>query len=154
MSGVARRAFLLRACAFGGLAVAWLLRPLTAIAQEWNQAAFETKDVNEAMRAAGVREPAESQDILVKAPEIAENGAQVPIEIESRLPGTQSISIFVDRNVQPYVGTFTFSDGAVPFISTRIKMGETSPLRVVVRAGDRQYVAVREVKVTIGGCGS
>src|SRR5688572_15011553 len=149
MSAVARRSFLVRVGALGALACAWLLRPLATLAQEWNQAAFETKDVNEAMRAAGVREPAESQDIVVKAPEIAENGAQVPVEIESRLAGTQSISIFVDRNVQPYVGTFTFSDGAVPFISTRIKMGETSPLRVVVRAGDRQYVAVREVKVTI-----
>jgi sulfur-oxidizing protein SoxY len=146
-----RRSFIARSCA---LALAWLLRPLAALAQEWNQAAFETKDVNQAMREADVRDLIETPDILVKAPEIAENGAQVPIEIDSRVPGTQSISIFVDRNVQPYVGTFTFRDGAVPFISTRIKMGETSPLRVVVRASGKQYVAVREVKVTIGGCGS
>jgi sulfur-oxidizing protein SoxY len=149
-----RRSFIARGCALGVLAVAWLQRPLAALAQEWNQAAFEVKDVKEAMRAAGVHDLIETQDILVKAPEIAENGAQVPIEIESRVPGTQSISIFVDRNVQPYVGTFTFREAAAPFISTRIKMGETSPLRVVVRAGDKQYLAVREVKVTIGGCGS
>jgi sulfur-oxidizing protein SoxY len=149
-----RRSFIARGCAFGALAVAWLLRPLAALAEEWNKAAFETKDVNAAMRAAGVHDLIETQDIVVRAPEIAENGAQVPIEIDSRVPGTQSISIFVDRSVQPYVGTFTFRDGAAPFISTRIKMGETSPLRVVVRAGDKQYVAVREVKVTIGGCGS
>ena len=150
----ARRSFVARSCAFGGFLLAGLARPLIALAQEWNKAAFETKDVQQAMLAAGVHDLIETQDILVKAPEIAENGAQVPIEIESRVPGTQSISIFVDKNVQPYVGTFTFREGAVPFVSTRIKMGDTSPLRVVVRAGDKQYVAVREVKVTIGGCGT
>lgn len=147
----ARRSLVARGCA---LAAAWLLRPLAACAAQWNAAAFESKDVQEAMRAAGVREPIETGDILVKAPEIAENGAQVPIEIESRLPNTQTISIFVDRNVQPYVGTFVFPEGTVPYISTRIKMGETSPLRVIVQAGGRQFVAVREVQVTIGGCGS
>jgi sulfur-oxidizing protein SoxY len=147
-----RRSFMRRGCALAAMFAAGLLRPLAVLAQQWNQAAFQTKDVNEAMRAAGVRDLVGSADILIKAPEIAENGSQVPIEIESRLPGTQSISIFVDRNVQPYVGMFTFREGAVPFISTRIKMGETSPLRVVVRAGNRQFVAVREVKVTIGGC--
>jgi sulfur-oxidizing protein SoxY len=147
----ARRSVLAGTLAF---ALAWLLRPLAALAQQWDQAAFETKDVNDAMRAAGVHDLIETQDIMVKAPEIAENGAQVPIEIESRIPGTQSISIFVDKNVQPYVGTFTFRSGAEPFISTRIKMGDTSPLRVIVRAGDKQFVAVREVKVTIGGCGT
>lgn len=150
----ARRIVLARGAALAAAALAWMVRPITARAEEWNRAAFETKDVNAAMQAAGVHDLIESPDILVKAPEIAENGAQVPIEIESRIPGTQSISIFVDRNVQPYVGTFTFRPGADPFISTRIKMGETSPLRVIVRAGDRQFVAVREVKVTIGGCGS
>jgi sulfur-oxidizing protein SoxY len=149
-----RRSFLRRGWALGTLFAVTLLRPLAALAQQWNQAAFQTKDVNEAMRAAGVRDLIESADILVKAPEIAENGAQVPIEIESRVPGTRSISIFVDKNVQPYVGMFTFREGAVPFIATRIKMGETSALRVVVRAGERQYTAVREVKVTIGGCAS
>jgi sulfur-oxidizing protein SoxY len=149
-----RRSFLRHGAVLSTLIAAALLRPLAALAQQWNQAAFQTKDVNEAMRAAGVHDLIESGDILIKAPEIAENGAQVPIEIESRIPGTQSVSIFVDRNVQPYVGMFTFREGAVPFISTRIKMGETSPLRVVVRVGERQYVAVREVKVTIGGCAS
>ena len=149
-----RRSFLASACAAGAVMAAAMMRPLAVLAQPWNQAAFQTKDVNAAMRAAGVRDLIESADILIKAPETAENGAQVPIEIESRIPGTQTISIFVDKNVQPYVGMFTFRPGALPFISTRIKMGETSPLRVVVRAGERQFVAVRDVKVTIGGCAS
>jgi sulfur-oxidizing protein SoxY len=149
-----RRGFVARGGALAALLLTGLLRPLAALAQEWNKAAFETRDVQEAMRAAGVRDLIESQDILIRAPEIAENGAQVPIEIESRIPGTQTISIFVDKNVQPYVGTFAFREGAEPFISTRIKMGDTSPLRVIVRAGDKQYAAVREVKVTIGGCGT
>jgi sulfur-oxidizing protein SoxY len=140
--------------AWAGVAAAWLLRPLAALAQPWNRAAFEAMEVREAMRAAGVRDPVETDQIVIKAPELAENGAQVPVEIESLVPGTQTVSIFADRNVQPYVGTFVFRDGTLPFISTRIKMGETSLLRVVVQAGERQYVAMREVKVTIGGCGS
>jgi sulfur-oxidizing protein SoxY len=95
-----------------------------------------------------------SADLIIRAPEIAENGAQVPIEVVSKIPGTRVLYLFVDKNPQPFVGSFEFLEGAEPFISTRIKMGETSDLRVVVRAGGKAYVALREIKVTIGGCGT
>lgn len=131
-----------------------LLHPLRALAGEWPKAAFDATDVGEAMRDVGIVEPAISEDIVLKAPEIAENGAQVPIEILSRIPNTRVIYIFVDKNPQPMAGSFEFMSGAQPFISTRIKMGETSALRAVVEANGKHFMAARDVKVTIGGCGA
>ena len=132
---------------------AGLLAPLRALAAQWPVVAFEAKTIEAALKAAGVTDPVTSQDLTLKAPEIAENGAQVPVEIASNLPGTRTIYVFVDKNPQPLAGTFEFMDGAEPFVSTRIKMGETSNLRAVAQAGGKFYVTVREVKVTIGGCG-
>jgi sulfur-oxidizing protein SoxY len=150
----ARRTFLTRSGTLAAALLCALLRPLQVAAAQWHKAAFDAKNVQDALKAAGVVNPAPSADILVKAPEIAENGAQVPIEISSAIPGTHNIRIFVDKNVQPYVASFDFKPGVEPFISTRIKMGETSILRVIVTAGGKQYIATREVKVTIGGCGT
>jgi len=95
----------------------------------------------------------DSKDIQIRAPEIAENGAVVPIDITSDIPGTTSISVFIEKNPFPYTGTFDFSQGAVPYVHLRVKMGESSPVRVVVAAGGKFYTAAQEVKVTIGGCG-
>jgi len=134
--------------------VAGWLRPLLALAGEWPKAAFDARNVQDALKGSCVVDPVPSQDILIKAPEIAENGAQVPIEISSKIPGTRTIYVFVDKNPQPMAGSFEFMNGAEPFVSTRIKMGETSDLRIVVRAGDKYYMAAREIKVTIGGCGT
>lgn len=132
---------------------AGLLAPLRTLAAQWPVVAFEAKTIEAALKAAGVTDPVASQDLTLKAPEIAENGAQVPVEIASNLPGTRTIYVFVDKNPQPLAGTFEFMDGAEPFVSTRIKMGETSNLRAVAQAGGKFYMTVREVKVTIGGCG-
>ena len=132
---------------------AGLLAPLRALAAQWPVVAFEAKTIEAALKAAGVTDPVASQDLTLKAPEIAENGAQVPVEIASNLPGTRTIYVFVDKNPQPLAGTFEFMDGAEPFVSTRIKMSETSNLRAVAQAGGKFYMTMREVKVTIGGCG-
>ena len=131
-----------------------LLHPLRALAGEWPKAAFDATDVGVAMRDVGIVAPATSEDIVLKAPEIAENGAQVPIEILSQIPDTRVIYVFVDKNPQPMAGSFEFMGGAQPFISTRIKMGETSALRIVVQANGKYFMAARDVKVTIGGCGT
>ena len=131
-----------------------MLTPLRVLAGEWPKAAFDDTDVDAAMRDAGIVDPAATEDILIKAPEIAENGAQVPIEVQSNIPDTRIIYIFVDKNPQPMVGSFELMGGAEPFISTRIKMGETSNLRVVVQAGGKYFMVAREIKVTIGGCGT
>ena len=131
---------------------AGLLKPTLAMAA-WNTAAFEAKNVGDAMKGLGVSGPADSKDIIIKAPDIAENGAVVPVEVTSNIAGTTSIAIIAEKNGTPLVGSFNMSGGALPFISTRIKMGQTSLVRAVVQAGGKSYTAAKEVKVTIGGCG-
>jgi sulfur-oxidizing protein SoxY len=144
---------------FSGTAGALALAFATGLARfgeaiaAWNKAGFESKTTADALKALGVTSPAASKDIVIKAPDIAENGAQVPIEVTSRIPNTQSISIIADKNPQPLTGTFNFPAGGEAYVSTRMKMGQTSNVMVVVKAGDKYYSAVKEVKVTIGGCG-
>ena len=134
-------------------ALAGLVRPVLAVAGQWNKTAFEAQVLTDALTELGLSDAVNSPDIMIKAPEIAENGAQVPIEISTQIPSAQAIYIFVDKNPQPLAASFSFMDGAEPFVATRIKMAETSLLRVIVGAGARHYIAAREVKVTIGGCG-
>ncbi|OYY80596.1 MAG: thiosulfate oxidation carrier protein SoxY [Hydrogenophilales bacterium 16-62-9] len=89
----------------------------------------------------------------MKAPDIAENGAVVPVEVTSSIAGTTAIAIVAEKNVTPLVADFDLMNGAQGFISTRIKMGQTSLIRAVVTAGGKTYTSAKEVKVTIGGCG-
>ncbi len=133
-------------------AAGWL-RPLQSLAAGWSTAAFEATVLADALRNIGAATSTESDQIQLKAPEIAENGAIVPVEITSKLPDTQTIYIFADKNPQPLVAIFEIEAGLEPFISTRIKMGESSKVRALVKAGGKFYVATQEVKVTIGGCG-
>jgi sulfur-oxidizing protein SoxY len=96
----------------------------------------------------------ESRDIAITAPDIAENGAVVPIAITSKIPNTQSISIVAEKNPFPLAATFDVANGAEPYASVRLKLGQTSNVRAIVKAADgRFYTAVKEVKVTVGGCG-
>ncbi|OYX28249.1 MAG: thiosulfate oxidation carrier protein SoxY [Hydrogenophilales bacterium 32-62-9] len=112
-----------------------------------------SKNVGGAMKGLGVSAPVDSKDIIIKAPDIAENGAVVPVEVTSNIAGTTSIAILAEKNGTPLVADFTLSGGALGFVSTRIKMGQTSLVRAVVKAGGKSYTAAKEVKVTIGGCG-
>ncbi len=129
-----------------------LLKPRRAFAA-WNKGAFEAKSVLDAMRALGMANAEDTKAIEIRAPDIAENGAVVPIDITSNIPGTTAISVFIEKNPFPYTGTFDFSQGAVPYVHLRVKIGESSPVRVVATAGGKHYTTVKEVKVTIGGCG-
>jgi sulfur-oxidizing protein SoxY len=135
--------------AFLGLLLA---KPLSVLAA-WNEKAFAAKTAAAALETIGAAGAAASKDILIEAPQIAENGAVVPIEISSNLPGTSSIAVVIEKNPFPLAGKFEFKDGALPFVKLNVKMGETSDVRVVAVAGGRQYFATREIKVTIGGCG-
>ena len=151
-----RRKFL-RALALGSAYVATIaagwLRPVHLLAAQWNKAAFDAKVLADTLAGIGATSIADSDQIQLKAPEIAENGAIVPVEITSRIPGTQMIYVIADKNPQPLVAIFDMTAGLEPFISTRIKMGESSKVRILVKAGGKFYVATQEVKVTIGGCG-
>ena len=135
--------------AFVGLLLA---KPLTVFAA-WNEQAFGAKTPADALKNIGATAAAPSKDILIEEPQIAENGAVVPIEISSNIPGTTSIAVVIEKNPFPLAGKFDFKEGALPFVKLNVKMGETSDVRVVAMAGGKQFVATREIKVTIGGCG-
>jgi sulfur-oxidizing protein SoxY len=151
-----RRSFLKTAGTAGSVAIAaaaGLIKPTEVLAAEWNKDAFAAKGVADALKAVGAAGAADSKDILIKAPDIAENGAVVPIEVTSKIAGTSAIMLMVEKNASPLTADFNLSNGAEGYVSTRIKMGQTSNVRAVVKAGGKYYTATKEVKVTIGGCG-
>ena len=131
---------------------AGLLAPGQVLAA-YPKAAFAAKDSAAALSAAlGVGEYAESSDIKIKAPDIAENGSVVPVTVSSSIAAVESISILSEANASPLIASFNLVS-AEPYISTRIKMGKTGNVVAVVKAGGKLYAAKKEVKVTIGGCG-
>jgi sulfur-oxidizing protein SoxY len=132
--------------------MAGLLKPGMAFAA-WNKAGFETKDMASAVSSVGASSAVASGDISVKAPDIAENGAVVPVEITSNIAGTDGIAIVADKNSFPLIADFKFMNGGEGYVSTRLKMGSTSNVVAFVSAGGKTYKAHKEVKVTIGGCG-
>jgi sulfur-oxidizing protein SoxY len=136
-----------------GALLAGLFKPLAALAASWNKDAFGAKNAADALKGLGASGAAPSKDLVIEAPQIAENGAVVPIEITSNLPGTTSIAVLIEKNPFPLAGKFDFKDGALPYVKLNVKIGETSDVRVIAEAGGRHYVATREIKVTIGGCG-
>ena len=132
---------------------AGILGSLKVFAAGWNESGFDSKAMADALKSIGATASIESKDILIKAPEIAENGAVVPVEVTSRIPNTEFIAILAEKNPFPLIGTFDLMNGAEGFVSTRIKMGQTSLVKAIVRADGKIYSATKEVKVTIGGCG-
>ena len=141
--------------AAGALAVlaAGLLKPMAALAATWHKEAFGAKTAPDALRTLGAAGAEPSGAIVIEAPQIAENGAVVPIEIASNIPGTTAIAVLVEKNPYPLVAKFEFMEGALPFVKINTKMGETSAVRVVATAGGKHFTATKEIKVTIGGCG-
>ena len=135
-------------------ASAGLLKADAAYAQEWNKTAFEVKNLNDVVKALGGTTATESKDIsFVNAPDIAENGAVVPVGATSKIPKTESIAILVEKNPNALSANFTIPDGTDPTITTRVKMGQTSNIYALVKADGKYFYAVKEVKVTLGGCG-
>jgi sulfur-oxidizing protein SoxY len=136
------------------VAAAGWLTPQTARAQAWNKAAFDAKTMDETMKALGGGPPAQSKDIaFVSTPDIAENGAVVPIGVASTIPKTESIAILIEKNPSMLAAAFEIPAGTDPSISTRVKMGQTSNVYALVKADGKYYVASKEIKVTLGGCG-
>ena len=151
-----RRSFLKGTLAGSAVAVAvgaGLLSPRTVLAA-WPKAAFEAKNVEDAMnKLFGSAENTPSGDIKIKAPDIAENGAVVPVSISTSLDNVDSIAVIAEKNGTPLASNFKLGANAIPNVSTRIKMGKTSDVIAVVKANGKAYSARKNVKVTIGGCG-
>src|SRR5215216_4787769 len=149
-----RRIVLTLAARMGALATAAMLMSRNAIAAAWNKPGFEAKAASDALKNLGATNLIESKDISITAPDIAENGAVVPVAVTSKIPNTESISIICEKNPFPLAATFDIANGAEPYASVRIKLGQTSHVRAIVKAADgRFYTAAKEVKVTVGGCG-
>ena len=136
------------------LAAAGWLPPEASRAQSWNKTAFDARSLADAMQALGGAEPAPSKDVtFFQTPEIAENGAVVPVGISSAVPNTEAIAILIEKNPNMLAAVFDIPPGTEPTITTRVKMAQTCNIYALVKADGKYYVASKEVKVTLGGCG-
>lgn len=150
-----RREVIKLGAALGALVAAGMMTPEAARAQQaaWNKAAFDARNLAEAVKALGGAAAVNSAAIAIAAPDIAENGAVVQVGVVSKVPNTQSISILVEKNPNVLAATFTLPAGTEPSVTTRVKMGQTSNVLALVKADNKFFVAAKEVKVTLGGCG-
>ena len=148
-----RRQFLKTGGLLGLLLSPRLVVPEDVWAEEWNRAAFEGKRPDDVLRVLGGTGARESAEVVILAPEIAENGAVVPLEVISKLDKTESIAIVVEKNPNPLAANFTIPDGTLPDIQTRVKMAQTCNVYALVKANGKFYYAAKEIKITQGGCG-
>ena len=150
-----QRRDMLRFSAVMGLAVpAGLIKPEEArAAQEWNKAAFATRSVADTVKALGGTSASPSDQVVLSVPDIAENGAVVPVVVASKAPNTQMIAILIEKNPNTLAASFDIPEGTEPSVTTRVKMGQTSKVYALVKADNKYLVAEKEVKVTLGGCG-
>ncbi len=131
-----------------------LLTPSRVLAAEWNRNAFTARSINDALKAYSGSNSADSRDILINAPEIAENGAKVEVDITSNIENSRSLAVFADKNPMPLCAIIEFSEPALPYARVQIKLAETTRVRAMIKTADgKTYVAFREIKVTLGGCG-
>lgn len=152
----ARRSLLKLGAALTVAVTAGVLKPhqAWAVQQEWNKKAFASGDIQGVIEALGGSGSGEASDkILLEAPDIAENGAVVPVVVTSSLDNTTEIAILVPDNPNALTAHFVILEGTLPEVSTRIKMGATSDVFALVKADGNYYLAHKEVKVTLGGCG-
>ncbi len=124
-----------------------------AVAQQYNPAVFQTKSIADTLKAMGVSSTSESKDVSIVSPDIAENGAVVPVGVKSNLPKTEFIALLVEKNPNALAGAYTLLEGAEAEVNMRIKMGQSSDVFALVKADGKFYMTRKEIKVTLGGCG-
>ncbi len=148
-----RRALLAQSAKVAALMATAGLLPQTAQAA-WNAAAFDVKTLADLAKALGGSAPVASADVSITGPDIAENGAVVPLTVASNLPGVKRLLVLVEKNPAVLSAIFEVSDAVDPSFSTRVKMGQSSDVyAVAMMADNRLLFARKEVKVTLGGCG-
>jgi len=148
-----RREVLAHSAKLAGLMAAAGLLPAAAQAA-WNEAAFKGKTLAEVVKAMGGGAPAESKDVTITGPDIAENGAVVPVGASSTLPGVKRLMLLVEKNPSALAASFDVTDKVEANVSTRVKMGQSSNVYAVAMLADGKVAyAVKEIKVTLGGCG-
>jgi sulfur-oxidizing protein SoxY len=148
-----RREILTRSGAVAGMLAGAGLLPSAAQAA-WNEAAFNARTLADVAKALGGGAPVEGKEVTITGPDIAENGAVVPVGASSVLPGVRRLAILVEKNPNALAAVFEVSDRVDANFSTRVKMGQSSNVYAVAMTGDgRVLFAQKEIKVTLGGCG-
>lgn len=148
-----RRDMLATSAKVAALMAAAGLLPQTAMAA-WSQAAFDAKNVADAVKALGGGTPVESGDVTITGPDIAENGAVVPVVISSKLPGVKRMALLVEKNPNTLAAVYDVSDAVEANFNTRVKMGQSSNVVAVALMADGKVLfAQKDIKVTLGGCG-
>ena len=137
--------------AIGASLTSGLLAPRQLLAA-WPETLFNKSNLNDVMSALDVHDLSMTTDITINAPEMAENGAVVPVSVSTTIPGVEKISLLVDKNPHPLVASFELSQKCRGYVSTRIKMKESSNIIVVVEASGKFYANRKVVDVAIGGC--
>ena len=126
----------------------------TAAQAAWQAAAFDAKTMADLMKALGAGTPVESKDVTITGPDIAENGAVVPVGASTSLPGAKRLMVLVEKNPAMLTAIFDVTDSVEASFTTRVKMGQSSNVYAVALMADGKVLyAVKEVKVTLGGCG-
>jgi len=148
-----RRDMLRISTAFGLAFAAGVLKPSDVFAAEWNGKAFDAKTLDAALAGLTSDTPLPSANLAINAPDIAENGAVVPVTVTSSMAGTDFLAVLIEKNPNPMSAGFTIPEGTEPSVSLRVKMGGTSKVYALARTGKSWHVAVKEIKVTMGGCG-
>jgi sulfur-oxidizing protein SoxY len=148
-----RRELLRLGSALGLALSAGLLTPTQVFGATWNKPAFDAKSVADVLKALGAEQAANAAQVAIIAPDIAENGAVVPVSVSSTASGTETIVILVDKNPNTLSAVFSILPDTEPAISTRIKMNGTSNVLALVKADGKWMMASKEIKVTLGGCG-
>ena len=134
------------------LAAAGIIAPGMALA-DWNKAAFDAKSMADTLKAMGAAAPADSKDVQVTGPDIAENGAVVPVGVTSSLPNVTMVAILIEKNPNALSASFNLPAGTEANVQTRVKMGQTSNVYALVKSDGKFFMANKEIKVTLGGCG-
>ncbi len=148
-----RRDMLSTSATVAGLLAAAGLLPTPAQAA-WSNVAFEAKTLADVSKALGGSAPAESKDITITGPDIAENGAVVPVGCSTALPGVKRMLLLVEKNPSALAALFDVNDAVDANFNTRVKMGQSSNVFAVAMMADgRVLYAGKEIKVTLGGCG-
>jgi sulfur-oxidizing protein SoxY len=130
-----------------------MLKPGAVHAQAFNAAAFQAKGIADTLKALGAAGAIESKEVVIIASDIAENGAVVPVGIRSSLAKTEMMALLVEKNPNGLAGSYDILDGAEAEVQMNIKMGQSSDVVAVVKADGKYYMARKEIKVTLGGCG-
>ena len=148
-----RREMLAHSATVAGLLAGAGLLPQTVLAA-WPQSAFEAKTMADAVKALGGGAPAESKDVTITGPDIAENGASVTVGFGTTLPGARRLLLLVEKNPSLLAAAFELSDAIEASFVTRLKLGQSSNVYAVALMGDGKVLyAQKEIKVTLGGCG-